>query len=315
MTGRHIVRQAGIGAAGDDDPDTRRRAAGQQGGDAGPSPGRSGPGVVLIEPVHHDDKPPPPFFGLSCCRCQQAQPRARPRPRHRRRSPAGRVQGSELLDHGVQERVAVGLAGQAAGDEERHDVDPGRGMGDEPRRQRALTCPRPGLPPGVRLRAGAELGPLRQLAVAADQRVGGDVTDLFQVGRPDELPGSGRDDIRQSADGRRQPEPVHQPAEVSLRQLVVGPVDAPGGEPAGRPRWGDARPPRRRSGRRPTPRPPTCPPTARDPRLRRGGRRVVQVDGQGALTAVGRHRRMPGHLLQIPEHPRLALVQRQRRAA
>ena len=42
------------------------------------------------------------------------------------------------------------------------------------------------------------------------------------------------------------------------------------------------------------------------PRLRRGGRRVIQVHRQGALTAVSRHRRMPAHLLQIPEHPRPA---------
>ena len=68
-----------------------------------------------------------------------------------------------------------------------------------------------------RIGAGAELGPLRQLTVAAHQRVGGDVTDLFQVGRPDELTRSGRDDIRQPVDDRRQPEPVHEPTEVRLR--------------------------------------------------------------------------------------------------
>ena len=154
--------------------------------------------------------------------------------------------------------------------------------------------------------AGAELGPLRQLAVAADQRVGGDVTDLFQVGRPDELARSGRDDIRQPADGRGQPEPVHEPAEVRLGQLVVGPVDAPGGEPAGAlagvmlghdgddPAVGPHRGPRHARPRRGA------------SVLRRGGRGVVQVHGQGALTAVSRHRRVPGHLLQIPEHPRPA---------
>ena len=70
------------------------------------------PRVVLVEPVHHHDEPPRPFFGLSCCRRQQAQPCAHPRPRHRRRSPAGWSQGVELLDHGIQERVAVGLAQQ-----------------------------------------------------------------------------------------------------------------------------------------------------------------------------------------------------------
>ena len=66
----------------------------------------------------------------------------------------------ELLDHGIEECVAVGLASQAACDEERNDVHPGRGMGDEPRRQRGLAGPRPGLPPGVGIGTGAELGPL-----------------------------------------------------------------------------------------------------------------------------------------------------------
>ena len=246
--------------------------------------------------------------GLSCRRCQQAQPCADPRPRHRWRSPAGRIEGIELLDHGIEERVAVGLAGEAAGDEERHDVHTSRRMGDEPRRQGALTGPRPGLPPGVRLGAGAELGPFRQLAVAADERVGGDVADLRQVRRSHELTRSGRDDIRQPADGRGEPEPFHQPAEVRLRQLFVGPVDAPGGEPAGAlagvmfshdaddPAVGPDRSPRHAFPRR------------RTRASGHGGRRVVQVDGQGALTAVRRHRRVPGDLLQISEHPRLACL-------
>ena len=86
VTGRHIIRQAGIRTAGHGDPDPGRRAAGKQRGDTGPSPDRSRAGVVLIQPVHHHDKPPRPFSGLSCSRGQQAQPRADPRPRHRRRS-------------------------------------------------------------------------------------------------------------------------------------------------------------------------------------------------------------------------------------
>jgi hypothetical protein len=108
------------------------------------------------------------------------------------------------------------MTGQAAGDKERHDVHPGRGVSDKPGRQRGLPGPRIGLPPGVRIGASAELGPLRQFALAAAQRVGGDVTDLFQVGRPDELTRSGRDDITQSADRRRQPQPVHEPTDIGL---------------------------------------------------------------------------------------------------
>ena len=55
-----------------------------------------------------------------------------------RRLSAGWAEGVELLDHGIQEGIAVGLTSKAAGDEERHDVHPDRGMGDEPRRQRGL---------------------------------------------------------------------------------------------------------------------------------------------------------------------------------
>ena len=186
-------------------------------------------------------------------------------------TPVGRIEGVELLDHGIEERVAVGLASKAAGDEERHDVDAGRGMGDEPRRQRGLAGPRPGLPPGVGIGAGAELGPFRQLAVAADERIGGDVADLCQVGRPHELTRFGRDDIRQPAGGRGQPEPVHQPVEVRCRQLFVGPVDAAGGQPAGALAGVMLGHDSRRSGRRPRQRPPTCPPTARDPPVRAAG--------------------------------------------
>ena len=177
-------------------------------------------------------------------------------------------------------------------------------MGDEPRRQRTLTSPRLGLPPGVRVGPGAELGPLRQLAVTADQGVGGDVTDLFQVGRPDELTRFGRDDIRQPVDSRGQPEPLHETATIRPPHLLIGPVDAPGGQPAGAftgvmlghdtddPAAG-----------------PYSGPGHACPRRGafvsgRGGRGVFQVHGQSALTAISRHRRVPGDLLQVPEQPR-----------
>ena len=75
-------------------------------------------------------------------------------------------------------------------------------MGDEPRGQRALAGPRRGLPPGVGLGAGAEFRPLCELGVASDERIGGDVPDLFQVRRLQELAGSGRDDVRQLLGGR-----------------------------------------------------------------------------------------------------------------
>ena len=180
-------------------------------------------------------------------------------------------------------------------------------MGDEPRRQGGLARPGSGLPPGVGIGAGAELGPLRQLTLAADQRVGGGIADLFQVGRQDKVTGSDRDDIRQPARERRQPEPGHQLAQITLWHLVISPVDAPGGKPAGALTkvmlgyHGDDPPgrPHRRS-RHAGPRRGT-------PRLRRGGRRVVQVHRQGALTAVSGHRRVPGDLLQVPEHPEPAI--------
>ena len=47
-------------------------------------------------------------------------------------------------------------------------------------------------------------------------------------------------------------------------------------------------------------------PRRRTRTVRDGGRRVVQVDSQGALTAVGSHWRVPSNLVQIPEHLRLA---------
>ena len=201
VPGRHIVGQARVGAASDDEPGTRGRTAGKQRGDAGPSPERGRSRLVLIEPVHHDHQPPLPFFRPRRGSCEQAQPHADPRPSHRRRPSAGWPEGVELLDHGVQERVAVGLASKTAGDEKRHDVHPGRGMDDKPRRQRALAGPRPGLPPGIGLGAGAELRPFGELGVAADERIGREIPDLFQVSRLQELPGFGRDDIRQLPSG------------------------------------------------------------------------------------------------------------------
>ena len=217
VTGRQIVGKARIGAAGNDEPDTGRGTARKQRSDAGPSPGRGRPGLVLIEPVHHDDKPTCPLFRLGCRRCQKVQPYARPRPGHGWRSPTGRIEGIELLDHGIEERVAVGLARETAGDEERHDVHASRRMGDEPRRQGALTRPRASLPPCVRVGASAELGPVRQLTLAADERVGGDVADLRQVGRSHQLALLSGDDIRQPAHGRGQPEQFRQPAEIRRR--------------------------------------------------------------------------------------------------
>ena len=106
-------------------------------------------------------------------------------------------------------------------------------MGDEPRRQRRFARPRPGLPPGVGRGARAELRQFGELGLAANQRLGGDVPDLFQVRRLQELPGFGSDDIRQPSSDRDQPEPVHQPVKVRLCQLLVSPVYAPGDEPTG----------------------------------------------------------------------------------
>src|SRR5208282_2117135 len=101
-------------------------------------------------------------------------------------------------------------------------------------------------------------------------------------------------------------EPADQPVKVSLRQLFVSPVDAPGGKPAGAfievmlghdsndPARGPNRPPRHSFPRRAT----------RGPR--RSRRRIIQVDREGTLAAVSGHRHMPRDLLQIPEYSLVA---------
>ena len=205
------------------------------------------------------------FCGLGCRRCQQAQPRADPRPSHRRRSPTGRIEGIELLDHGIEERIAVGLAIQAARDKERHDIHTRWRMGDEPGRQGALTRPRASLPPRVRVGASAELGPVRQLALAANELIGGDVADLRQVRRPHQLTPLGRDDIRQSAQrpgaARAFPRACQDQTPTAVRRR--GRCGGRSADPCLR--WGDARPRRQRSGPRPRQAPPTSPPTAKAP--------------------------------------------------
>ena len=94
---------------------------------ARPSSGRAGSRFVLIEPVYDDHQPTCPFFRLSGSVCQQAQPYADSCAGDGWRLPAGRAEGVELIDHGIEEGIAVGLTGKAAGDEERHDVHPDRG--------------------------------------------------------------------------------------------------------------------------------------------------------------------------------------------
>ena len=150
MVGVDVGGQRRVGPAGDDDPQPVRGALGQAGGDAGQPGAGQGP-AVLVQAVDDQHQPPPGLHRP--CRGLLQQLAAQPVPRRSRRQRRDLLAGDrgQLVEQAVGERGAVGLGGQARGDEERDHPRAGRGMQDQPGHQRGLARPRPGLPPHVRL--------------------------------------------------------------------------------------------------------------------------------------------------------------------
>ena len=164
------------------------------------------------------------------------------------------------------------------------------------------------MPPCVGVGACAELGPLCQFIIPADKRLRSDVTDLRQVCRSHELVLLAGDDIRQSISGQAWPEQFQQHIEVRRRKLVVGTVDTARGQSA-RAFAGMVFSHHSNNSAADQYRPPRHPfPRRRFSFWWLAGGRVVQVDGEGALTAIGRYGRVTDCLLEVSEHRALARV-------
>jgi hypothetical protein len=181
-----VAGDPGVGPAGHQHADVARRPPREQGGDARLAAGRAG-ALVLVEAIDHQQQPPSPFGGPLGGQLEQAA--ALPVPSRRGGRLRGRLvgDGGELFDHRLGEGVAVGLAGQVPGHEERHHPDPRRRVEDEPCRQRRLPRPRLGPPPLIGLVAGAEPHQLLQLWLAPAQLNGGDIPDLGLIAGLDQL--------------------------------------------------------------------------------------------------------------------------------